>query len=329
MRSRNMRHSLIVRTAAASALLALTAYVPDAAAQDASTYYTVQHPEQFKIDWGAFYRQADAKTAAVRAQLPHYLNLAYGQDVKQRLDLYLPTKKPAHAPVFLFLHGGGFREGDRAQYGFVAKPFADHGVITAVASYRLTGDGFKYPDQPHDTQLAVEWLYRNIAKYGGDPDRLYVGGHSAGAILSAEIGVDRAWLKSAGIPTRVLRGIAPVSGPYDLRTPGRPGEDSAYAPTPELKEQASPLLHIVDPAPAAVVALGSAENLGSAKQSDMVMDSSKAFAAKLQAAGVKTQLLILDGKDHRGTVTALGDEDSELFKAVIQMITASPESAAR
>jgi acetyl esterase/lipase len=307
----------------------LAAHIPSASAQDASTYYTVQHPEQFKIDWGAFYRQADAKTAAVRAQLPHYLNLAYGQDVKQRLDLYLPTKKPAHAPVFLFLHGGGFREGDRAQYGFVAKPFADHGVITAVASYRLTGDGFKYPDQPHDTQLAVEWLSRNIAKYGGDPDRLYVGGHSAGAILSAEIGVDRGWLKSAGIPTRVLRGIAPISGPYDLRTAGRPGEDSAYAPTPELKEQASPLLHIVDPAPAAVIALGSAENLGSAKQSDMVMDSSKAFAAKLQAAGVKTQLLILDGKDHRGTVTALGDEDSELFKAVIQMITAPPEAAAR
>jgi acetyl esterase/lipase len=329
MRSHNTRHSLIVRTAAASALLTLAAHIPSASAQDASTYYTVQHPEQFKIDWGAFYRQADAKTAAVRAQLPHYLNLAYGQDVKQRLDLYLPTKKPAHAPVFLFLHGGGFREGDRAQYGFVAKPFADHGVITAVASYRLTGDGFKYPDQPHDTQLAVEWLYRNIAKYGGDPDRLYVGGHSAGAILSAEIGVDRGWLKSAGIPTRVLRGIAPISGPYDLRTAGRPGEDSAYAPTPELKEQASPLLHIVDPAPAAVIALGSAENLGSAKQSDMVMDSSKAFAAKLQAAGVKTQLLILDGKDHRGTVTALGDEDSELFKAVIQMITAPPEAAAR
>lgn len=59
------------------------------------------------------------------------------------------------------------------------------------------------------------------------------------------------------------------------------------------------------------------------------MDSSKAFAAKLKAAGVKTQLLILDGKDHRGTVTALGDEDSELFKAVIQMITSAPEAAAR
>jgi arylformamidase len=326
MRLHNMRRYLIIRIAAASALLTLAAYIPSASAQDASTYYTVQHPEQFKIDWGAFYRQADAKTAAVRAQLPHNLDLAYGQNVKQRLDLYLPTKKPTHAPVFLFLHGGGFREGDRAQYGFIAKPFADHGVITAVASYRLTGDGFKYPDQPHDAELAVEWLYRNIAKYGGDPDRLYVGGHSAGAILSAEIGVDRAWLKEAGIPTRVLRGIAPVSGPYDLRTPGG---DSAYAPTAQLKEQASPLLHIVDPTPAAVIALGSTENLGSAKQSDVVMDSSKAFAAKLQAAGVHAQLLILEGKDHRGTVTALGDEDSELFKAVIQMITAAPAPAAR
>lgn len=329
MRTLGNRGLAVLSAAGAGLLLTLWPFADAVRAQDASTYYTVQHPEKFKIDWGAFYRQADAKTAAVRSELPHHLDLPYGENVKQRLDLYLPVKKTAHAPVFLFLHGGGFREGDRAQYGFVAKPFAAHGVITAVASYRLTGDGFKYPDQPQDAQLAVEWLYRNIAKYGGDPERLYVGGHSAGAMLAADIGVDRAWLARAGIPALVLRGIAPVSGVYDLRTHGSPGEEDAYAPTPELQERASSLLHITDPAPAAVVAFGTAENLGTSKETDSLVTTSQALATKLRAAGVHTELLALEGKDHRGTVLALGDESSELFQAVIRMINAPPAVAHR
>ncbi len=301
-----------------SALLALVilAVVQPLAAQDASKYYTVQHPAEFKIDWGAFYRQADAATAATRAEFPHRLDLAYGKNAKQRLDLYFPKAKPNRAAVFLFLHGGGFREGDRAQYGYVAKPFVERGVITAVASYRLTGDGFKYPDQPMDTRLAITWLYKHIAEYGGDPDRIYVGGHSAGAILAADVGANRSWMKAAGIPQRALRGIAPISAPYDLRTPGRRGEDDAYASTAELREKASPLLHIVAPVPVAIVAVGSLEDPAK------MVGSSRDFAAKMTQAGAHADFLLLDGEDHRGTVRQLGEGNSVLFKAVIAMITA-------
>jgi acetyl esterase/lipase len=289
-----------------------------AGAQDASKYYTVQHPQEFKIDWGAFYRQADAKTAAVREEFPNKLDLPFGDNVKQRLDLYFPKKKPRRAAVFLFFHGGGFREGDRAQYGFVAKPFAEHGVITAVASYRLTGDGFKYPDQPQDAQRAVEWLYKHIAEYGGDPNQIYVGGHSAGAILAAEIGVDRAWMKDAKIPKRAFRGIAAVSAPYDLRESGRHGESDVYAPTAELQEQASPILHVTDPVPAAVIAVGSTE---------AYVASSQALAGKMSAAGSHAQFLSLEGEDHRGSVRQMGEDDSVLIKAVIEMIQAASHPA--
>jgi acetyl esterase/lipase len=293
----------------------LSVFVEQSGAQDASKYFTVQHPEQFKIDWGSFYRQADTMTAEVRAEFPHQLNLAYGTDAKQGLDLYFPKNKPTRAPVFLFLHGGGFREGDRAQYGFVAKPFAENGVITAVASYRLTGDGFKYPDQTRDVQRAFIWLYKHAAEYGGDPRRIYVGGHSAGAILSADIGVDRRWMKAAGIPKNVFRGMVPISGPYDLRTPGRKGESDVYAPTAALQAAASPLLHIVDPVPASIVAVGSTETY---------LASSQQLADKLQASGAKAVFLSLDGEDHRDTVHDLGDSNSLLAKAVLRMIQDSP-----
>lgn len=283
----------------------------DAVAQDISTYYTVQHPDQFKINWTAFYHQANELTAKTRKEFPHQLDIPYGKNVKERLDLYFPKQTPHDAPVFLFLHGGGFREGDRAQYGFIAAPFAKHGIITAVASYRLTGKGFHYPAQTDDARDALRWLYKNIARYGGDPNNLFVGGHSAGAILTAEIGVDRAWMSGLGIPKNSFKGIIAVSAPYDLRVPGRPGETSAFAPTPELQEQASPLLHVVDPVPVAIVAVGSTEKY---------VGSSRLLVQALKKQHVDTTLIVLPGEDHRGAVMSLVDEKSPLFQAALKMM---------
>ncbi|MDE0157858.1 MAG: alpha/beta hydrolase [Gammaproteobacteria bacterium] len=280
-------------------------------AQDMSQYYTVQHPEDFSIDWTGFYHRMNEHTDRVRAQFPHHLDLAYGSDPKQRLDLYLPEDKVSNAPVFLFLHGGGFREGDRAHYGSVAEPFVKSGVITAVASYRLTGSGAHYPAQPGDVKNAVKWLFENIGEYGGNPEALYVGGHSAGAILSADIGVDRAWLVEMGMPKEILKAIIPVSGPYDVRARGRPGQVYTYAPTPELREQASPILHVNDPVPAALVAVGSEEGY---------QESSVAFTEALKAAGVDARYLLLEGEDHADTALSLANGESELFRQALEMI---------
>ena len=293
-------------------LVVLLTFVSGAGqAQDMSEYYTVQHPEEFTIDWTGFYKSGNQRTAEIREAFPHHLDLAYGTDPKQRLDLYLPGAKPGNAPVFLFLHGGGFREGDKAHYGFIAEPFLNNGVITAIASYRLTGAGFHYPDQPDDVKLAIRWLYENIAGYGGNPQAMYVGGHSAGAILSADIGVNRAWLAEMGMPRTIIKGIVPVSGPYDMRERGRPGERYAYAPTAELQEQASPILQIKDPVPVFLVAVGSEEKY---------QDSSSAFVAALKAGGVDAHYLLLDGEDHKDTVLSLANPNSELFKQILKMI---------
>ena len=276
-------------------------------AQDSSTYYTVMHPEKFEIDWAGFYREAERQTQALRERLPHHLDLAYGEHPKQRLDLYLPEGEVQDAPVFLFLHGGGFAEGDRAQYGFVAKPFAANGIITAVASYRLTGGGHHYPAQPEDVRAAMEWLYRNISRFGGDRQALYVGGHSAGAILAADVGVDRTWLEQRGIPAAALKGIAPISGRYDLR-----GGAWDYTTTPETEALASPALHINDPTPAAVVVVGSVE--------EAYLDPSRQFVKLFRQAGGWATLLVAEEKGHKDTVTLLGDGNSDIFRAIYKMI---------
>jgi arylformamidase len=283
-----------------------------ACSQDMSTYYTVKHPEKFEIDWTGFYKTANSATAETRANLPHRLDRRYGDDPKQQLDLYLPAERPVDAPVFLFFHGGGFQEGDRAHYGFVARPFAASGTITAVASYRLATAGFHYPAQAIDARAAVLWVHEHIEDFGGDPNRIYIGGHSAGAILAADLGVDRSWLEASGVPREVLRGIVPISGVFDLRRAGRPGYVDAYAPSPKSRRQASPALNIGNAAPSTVVAVGSLE--------ESIVDASSDLAGRLAASGVDARLVLLPEHDHKDTVLALGDESSPLFKAILDMM---------
>lgn len=310
------------RLASTLRFLALAACVPwavPARAQDASKYFTVQHPELFKTDWPGFYRTIDAATIAVRAQYPHVLDLAYGDNVKQRLDLYMPKEKVSNARVFLFLHGGGFREGDRAQYGFVAKPFVEKGIIVAVASYRLTDPGFVYPSQVEDVRGALEWLYRNVRTYGGDGMRLYVGGHSSGGILAADVGADRSWMKPAGMPPQALRGMIPVSATYDLRVDPAAADKvfwGVYAAGPDRQRDASPVLHIRDPAPRALVAVGSTERQ---EFEDFVAGSMELVKA-LSHAGVQARFMSLEGKAHKDTALALGDGSSALSQAAVEMI---------
>lgn len=289
-------------------------------AQDATTYYSVRHPEQFTIDWASFYREAERRTALTRSAFPHKLDIPYGPDPKQRLDLYLPAGVAASgAPVLVFLHGGGFREGDRAQYGFVAAPFLARGIVTAVASYRLAGQGASYPDQPQDAQRALQWLYNNVNLYGGNPKELFLSGHSAGAIISADLGVDRTWMDALGIPREAFSGVVLISGRYDLSVGGRPGERDLYAATPESKKLASPVHRIIDPAPCALVALGAAE--------PERLDDSRKFASLLGAAGVTSSLLVIDGADHAQAVDQLADPATELFQKALEVLDCADSSS--
>ena len=143
----------------------------------ASTYYSVLHAEEFRqlgLDWPAFYRRADAETAEARTLLHVERDIRYGPFEKQGLDLYLPERDDPTLPALVFLHGGGFREGDRAHYGFVALPFATRGIPTVVPSYRLLPVS-GVADALRDAVAAILWT---AARYPGR--RIVAAGHSAG-----------------------------------------------------------------------------------------------------------------------------------------------------
>lgn len=303
-------HRRLIRTAgtAACAVAAIVCTAAPGRAQDSSTYYTVTHASEFTINWKAFYDNGERMTAETHKELPHHLAIAYGTNPKQALDVYEPKEKGTGRPVFIFLHGGGMREGDRAQYGWVARPFARHGIVTIVASYRLT-PAFHYPDQTEDAREILRWAFEHVKSYGGDPARLYIAGHSAGAILSASVALRRNWLAAMSLPADLIKGFVPVSGSYDVTASPTISE---YVPDPKLRAEASPLLNIDAPPPAAVIGVGSVERQ---------LAPSRALAEKLQEKGGRVQLVVLDGMEHHETALAVGDDKSQLFQAILHMIS--------
>lgn len=277
---------------------------------DFSTYNTVMHPERFKINWRAFYEKADQLTTSTRKTSHHHLDIPYGDHSKQRLDVYTPDSNASPWPVFVFFHGGGFVEGDRADYGFTASPFIRHGILAVIAGYRLAPE-FRYPDAHDDARHALAWVTRNIRSYGGDPDRIYVGGHSSGANLAAFVSVKTDWIEKLSLPANLLKGLASVSTSYDLRTVAWVEQ---YLPNQTLRSEASPILNIETIPPRTVVGVGSLE-----EQAGRVK-SSKELVQTLHERGGSAELVLMEGTEHDGTALAMGDEHGALFQAIRAMI---------
>jgi arylformamidase len=280
---------------------------------DIDSFYTCSHPDQFRINWRAFYTEAEQRTDAVRAEYPHELDTGYGPDVRQRLDLYLPRPAPhGTAPIVLFLHGGGFREGDPALYGYLAKPYVERGIAFASVGYRLTPETY-LPETANDVEAALAWCSANLASRGVDHNRITLAGHSAGAILTAHVALRSDWLLNRGLPVDLIKAAVPISGVYDFTDTSRHSEMFANDAD---RQTASPLFNITAAAPPPmVVAVGELEN-----RPDYRSDSHRLVDA-LRDRGASAEVLVLDQMDHADTANALGDEASPLFAAVTRFVS--------
>ena len=130
-------------------------------------------------------------------------------DGKDQLDIYMPLGK-ANAPVVVYYHGGGLLYGDKSLGQVVAKRLVAQGVGLVAANYRLS-PGVMHPAHVQDAAAATAWVYNNIARYGGDPTRLFVSGHSAGAYLAALLALDPQHLKKHDMQLTDIRGAIPIS----------------------------------------------------------------------------------------------------------------------
>lgn len=134
----------------------------------------------------------------------------------QTLDVWAPEGKPGRTrPVLIWWYGGGWVKGDRAAYAFAGRAFARAGYVVVIPDYRKV-PAVRFPAFLVDGAEAVAWTRDNIARFGGDPGRVALSGHSAGAYTAVMLALDRRWLRQAGVDPGIVRAAVGLSGPYDF-----------------------------------------------------------------------------------------------------------------
>lgn len=227
-------------------------------------------------------------------------SVAYASDPLLALDVYRPAGAVRGAPVVVFFYGGGWTGGARQDYRFVGRRLADAGMLTLVADYR-TWPAAGFPAFVEDGARAVAWARRNAAAHGGDPARLFVAGHSAGAQIAALLGTDARYLRAHGFGPDALAGVVGLSGPYDFEVTG----DLAPIFGPASRWPQAQALNFVDgDEPPFLLVHGDADQRVEARDSTLM-------AQRLRATGGSVTLLMLEGAGHTAPLVALYDPARE------------------
>ncbi len=224
-------------------------------------------------------------------------NVVYAEGARGRLDIYGPdagADRPL--PVLLFIYGGSWNSGSKDNYAFVGRAFAARGYVTVIADYRLV-PRVRYPAFVEDSAAALAWTYRNIADYGGDPTRLFVVGHSAGAYNGAMLALEPRFLADEGLDPAIIDGFAGLSGPYDFLPLDTDASRAAFAGVDDL-EATQPVLLDASGSPPTFVATGSEDDL-------VNPSNTRALAAHLRDGGGMVEERVYPGLDHAGTLLAI------------------------
>ncbi len=221
-------------------------------------------------------------------------DITYGPLSRHKLDVYVPGaagKRPF--PVVVFFYGGGWESGERKDYRFVGAALASRGVLTVVADYRVYPE-VVFPAFVEDAALAVKWAQDHAAQWGGDPSRLFVMGHSAGAQIAAMLALNKQYLRSAGADPRAVAGLIGLSGPYDFLPLKKDTLKKIFGdPAPRTTQ---PVDFVTADAPPALLINGS---------DDKTVDpgNSRRLAAALTAVGRPVELRVYPGVGHGRVVT--------------------------
>lgn len=217
--------------------------------------------------------------------------LAYGPEARHRLDIYTPRGAPPRGSV-LFVYGGSWTSGTRTLYRFLGAALAGRGYQTIVADYRLSPQ-VAYPAFVDDTARAFVWAKTHIGGHGGDPSRLFLMGHSAGAYNVAMIALDPAWLAAHGARPAHALGVAALAGPLSFHPLKTETTRPIFAPAPDI-EAARPIklaaAHAAD-APPFLLLHGTADRT-------VGPHNSANFADAMQAAGGRAALKLYPRAGH-------------------------------
>jgi acetyl esterase/lipase len=218
-------------------------------------------------------------------------DLPYGQGPRHELDVYAPPHGAGRLPVVVFFYGGSWQTGERKAYAFVGRALAAKGFVAVVPDYRVYPD-VNYPDFLRDSAEAVRWTRDHVGDYGGDPGRIFLMGHSAGAYNAVMLALDRRWLAAVGMdPTREIKGALGLAGPYDFLPITDRKLKVIFGP-PATWPSTQPIAHADAKDPPLWLAAG---------DNDMVVDpgNSTRLAARVRQVGGRAEAKIYPSMTHR------------------------------
>lgn len=160
-------------------------------------------------------------------RIDRHANLAYGNDPRQRLDIYAPRQAQAR-PVVIFWYGGSWVRGRKSQYRFVGTTLAERGIVAVLPDYRLYPQ-VTFPAFDADGARAVAWVEQHVQQFGGDPREIVLMGHSAGGHTAAFLAFNHEFLRKYGADPDSIVGLVGLSGTYVL-VPQDPTEKATFPP---------------------------------------------------------------------------------------------------
>jgi arylformamidase len=267
---------------------------------------------------GDYMAESAALAKAARDHVSGQFDIAYGEADVQKLDIYAPDGAEG-APVLIDVHGGGWTAGTKEARSLPAPAINQRGIIWVPIDYGLAPDYTMSAIVDHVRQ-AVAWVHKNISQYGGDPDRLFVSGNSAGGHLTGTT-VMPGWHGKYGIPDNAVKGACAMSGVFDLEALvcAATGPNDALKMEMDEANANAPIRHVPEsglepnPAPALIIAYGEPEL-------DEFKRQSRSFAAAWRSAGLPVREIQVPGAHHFAMSREFANKDGELHAAVMEMI---------
>ncbi len=244
-------------------------------------------------------------------------DLRYGEHAAQKLDLYQPSGA-TKAPVMVYIHGGSWKRGDKRAVGEKPEFFGGKGWLFVSINYRLLPEG-AHPVNVNDVAKALAWIHDHVEDYGGDPGRLFLMGHSAGAHLAALAGTDARRLQKHGKDLSILKGVIPLdTNAYDIPALMK-GRSSGFYRTifgtdPETWKDASPFHQVAAGKDIPPFLIGYTRGMGKTANPSRPLQA-KGFADRLRSAGVEATVIDASDRNHGEINQWFGKEDDEKVTA--------------
>jgi acetyl esterase/lipase len=251
-----------------------------------------------------------------------YRDLPYAEPTNERqiLDVYAPSEGKDH-PLVFWIHGGGWRRGEKTSVQQKPQFFTEKGFVFVSTNYRFSPQ-VSIKEMMADIAKAIRWTHQHAHQYGGDPNSIFVMGHSAGAHLAALVCTDESYLKAEGVPLSVIKGCVPVDvAAYDVPLRLQQGDARAQASFKELfgeteasQREFSPISHVargkhIPP----FLILHVADRPETKAQSNL-------FADKLKENGMPATVVAAEGKTHGTINSELGLPDDKPTKALLEFL---------